>query len=51
MKKVQKCLWLEKDLHTIIKDKANDLGLSVTAYIKLCIHEKLEKERKHYGNR
>jgi hypothetical protein len=45
MKKIQKCLWIEKDLNTIIKDKAKDLGLSVTAYIKICIHEKIEKGR------
>ena len=44
MKKKQIPLWLEKDLYTKMKDKANDLGLSATAYIKLCIHEKLEKE-------
>lgn len=42
-RKVQKCIWLEKDLHTLIKDKANDLGLSVTAYIKLALHEKINK--------
>lgn len=45
MKKKQIPLWLEKDLYTRMKDNANDLGLSVTAYIKLCIHEKIEKER------
>lgn len=45
MKKKQIPLWVEKDLYNKVKDKANDLGLTVTAYIKLCIHEKLEKER------
>lgn len=44
MKKKQIPLWLEKDLYTKMKDKANDLGLSVTAYIKLSIHEKIERE-------
>lgn len=44
MKKKQIPLWLEKDLYTKMKDKANDLGLSVTSYIKLSIHEKIERE-------
>lgn len=45
MSKKQISLWIEKNLYTQVKDKANDLGLSVTAYIKLCIYEKLERER------
>jgi hypothetical protein len=44
-RKVQRSLWLEKDLAVTVKDKANDLGLSVTAYIKLALHEKINKEK------
>ncbi|MCB2309424.1 hypothetical protein LGL08_23040 [Clostridium estertheticum] len=44
-RKIQRCLWLEKDLNTTIKDKANDLGLTVTAYIKIAIHEKINNEK------
>jgi predicted DNA-binding protein len=51
MKKVQISLWLEKDLYTRMKDKANDLGLTSTAYIKLSIHEKIRKDSDTYGNR
>jgi hypothetical protein len=50
MKKKQIPLWIEKDLYTRMKDKANDLGLTVTAYIKLCIHEKIRKDSGINGN-
>ena len=50
MKKKQIPLWVEKDLYTTMKDKANDLGLSVTAYIKLCIHAKIRKDSDLNGN-
>jgi hypothetical protein len=51
MKKKEIPLWLEKDLYITMKDKANDLGLTVTAYIKLSIHEKIRKDSDTYGNR
>lgn len=50
MKKKQIPLWLERDLYITLADKANDLGLSVTAYIKLCIHEKIRKDSDINGN-
>lgn len=50
MKKKQISLWVEKDLYTRAKDKANDLGLTLTAYIKLSIHEKIRKDSEMNGN-
>jgi hypothetical protein len=51
MRKKEVLLWLEKDLYTTAIDKANDLGLTLTAYIKLCMHEKIRKDSDTYGNR
>jgi len=44
MKKIQRCLWITKDLNTIIQDKASDLGITVTAYINIALHEKINKK-------